>query len=88
MLKSRSFFIFIYIEKEKVYNIEGQLRGLQGFNQVKTCAPKARSAATQVQKQKCRFALQMQDSRLRRENQVLRLERFCLQNLRFQPQRA
>jgi hypothetical protein len=30
--------LYIYIEKEKVYNIEGQLRGLQGSIQPKTCA--------------------------------------------------
>ncbi len=33
-----SLFIYIYIEK-KVYNIEGQLRGLQGSDYPKTCAP-------------------------------------------------
>jgi hypothetical protein len=32
----------LYIEKKKVYNIEGQLRGFQGSNQAKTCAPKVR----------------------------------------------
>jgi hypothetical protein len=31
--------IYIYIEKKKVYNIEGQLRGLQGSVKPKTCAP-------------------------------------------------
>ncbi len=31
--------IYIYIEKKKVYNIEGQLRGLQGSPKWKTCAP-------------------------------------------------
>jgi hypothetical protein len=42
-LNGRSFslygYIYIYIEKEKVYNIEGQLRGLQGSDYPKTCAP-------------------------------------------------
>jgi hypothetical protein len=32
--------IYGYIEKEKVYNIEGQLRGLQGSVHPKTYAPK------------------------------------------------
>jgi hypothetical protein len=31
--------IYIYIEKKKVYNIEGQLRGLQGSGHPKACAP-------------------------------------------------
>jgi hypothetical protein len=35
-------YIYIYIEKEKVYNIEGQLRGFQGSTDQKTCAPKVR----------------------------------------------
>ncbi len=33
-----SLYIYLYIEKKKVYNIEGQLRGLQGSNYSKTCA--------------------------------------------------
>ncbi len=33
-------FLYIYIEKKKVYNIEGQLRGLQGSVHPKTCTPK------------------------------------------------
>ncbi len=31
-------YIYIYIEKKVFYNIEGQLRGLQGSNYQKTCA--------------------------------------------------
>ncbi len=42
-----SFFIYLYIEKKKVYNIEGQLRGLQGSVQQKTCAP-PKSGASQA----------------------------------------
>jgi hypothetical protein len=34
----RALWIYIYIEKKVFYNIEGQLRGLQGLNQAKTCA--------------------------------------------------
>ncbi len=30
--------LYIYIEKKVFYNIEGQLRGLQGSNYPKTCA--------------------------------------------------
>jgi hypothetical protein len=37
--KGPSLYIYGYIEKKKVfYNIEGQLRGLQGSDQPKTCA--------------------------------------------------
>ncbi len=35
-------YIYGYIEKEKVYNIEGQLRGFQGSAKSKTFAPSAR----------------------------------------------
>ncbi len=31
-------YIYIYIEKKVFYNIEGQLRGLQGSGHLKTCA--------------------------------------------------
>jgi hypothetical protein len=30
--------IYIYREKKVFYNIEGQLRGFQGSNKLKTCA--------------------------------------------------
>jgi hypothetical protein len=36
--------IYIYREKKVFYNIEGQLRGLQGSGQAKTCAPKNNGA--------------------------------------------
>ncbi len=42
-------YIYIYIEKKKVINIEGQLRGFQGSDHPKTCAPQVSCAATQVQ---------------------------------------
>jgi hypothetical protein len=34
---SFSLYIYIYIEKKVFYNIEGQLRGLQGSNYPKAC---------------------------------------------------
>jgi hypothetical protein len=54
MLKLRILlFIWIY-EKEKVYNIEGQLRGLQGSGHPKTCASRKNAQESSSCAQKLR----------------------------------
>jgi hypothetical protein len=43
LINIRTFSLYGYIEKKVFYNIEGQLRGFQGSNYPKTCAPQVRA---------------------------------------------
>jgi hypothetical protein len=62
-------------DKKKVYNIEGQLRGLQGSGHSKTYAPQNNLVSTQVQAQRsCKGAFT--HKRCKTTHKVPRLERF------------